>query len=362
MEDYFENPGLHLSEEPIKGEVSWKSPSNIALIKYWGKFGNQLPKNPSLSFSLKESYTQTSISYQTAQNKPLRAFYFNSEQNEKFANRIWKFIGSLEKIYPFLSHLDLKIETQNSFPHSAGIASSASAMSALALCLVDMERKIFGCPEKEDDFLKKASYIARLGSGSAGRSVYPGFSIWGMAKNIEESSDNKFAIPYNQKIHSNFKHLKDAILIVDSGEKEVSSSIGHRLMDEHPFAEDRIVQANAHLSELNKALISGDKTSFIRIIESEALSLHGLMMSSDPWFVLMKPASLEIIQKIKAYREETGHFIGFTLDAGPNVHVIYSPENELEIVRYIERELKPLCHQSHIIYDEMGDGPQKFKA
>jgi diphosphomevalonate decarboxylase len=331
-------------------------------VKYWGKFGNQLPKNPSLSFSLKESYTQTHISYQTAHHKPLRVFSFNKEQNEKFAKRIWGFIDSLEKIYPYLAQLDLKIESQNSFPHSAGIASSASAMSALALCLVDMERKIFGCPEKEEDFLKKASYIARLGSGSAGRSVYPGFSIWGMAKNIEESSDNKFAIPYNKNIHPGFKQLKDAILIVDSGEKEVSSSIGHRLMDEHPFAEDRIAQANIHMTSLNKALLSGDKTSFIKIIESEALSLHGLMMSSDPWFVLMKPASLEIIQKIKAYREQTGHFIGFTLDAGPNVHVIYSPENELEIVRFIEKELKPLCHQSQVIYDEMGDGPQKLKA
>jgi diphosphomevalonate decarboxylase len=362
LEDYFENPGLHLSKEPIKGEVSWKSPSNIALVKYWGKFGHQLPKNPSLSFSLKESYTQTTIYYQTAINEPVREFYFDKKLNIKFATRIWKFIDSLEKTYPFLSNLDLKIETQNSFPHSAGIASSASAMSALALCLVDLERKIFGCPEKEEDFLKKASYMARLGSGSAGRSVYPGFSIWGMAKNVEESSDNKFAIPFNQQIHAAFQNLKDAILIVDSGEKEVSSSAGHILMDHHPFAEDRIAQANTHLSELNKALISGDKTAFTKVVESEALSLHGLMMSSDPWFVLMKPASLEIIQRIKTYREKTGYFIAFTLDAGPNVHVIYSPENELEIVKFIEKELKPLCHQSQVIYDEMGDGPQKLKA
>ncbi len=362
MEDYFENPNLHLSKDPIDGIVRWKSPSNIALVKYWGKFGVQLPKNPSLSFSLKKSFTQTTIFYQTAKKEPLRSFYFEKKPNIKFANRIWKFIGSLEKIYPFLSQLDLKIETQNSFPHSTGIASSASAMSALALCLVDMERKIFGSPKLEEDFFNKASYIARLGSGSASRSVYPGFSIWGSAKNIDMSSDNKFAIPFNQQIHIAFQNLKDAILIVDSAEKEVSSSAGHSLMDAHPFAEDRIAQANSHLSELSRALISGHKSTFIRIIESEALSLHGLMMSSDPWFVLMKPASLKIIQKIKTFRDKTGYFIGFTLDAGPNVHVIYSPENEYEIVKFIEKELKPLCHQSHIIYDEMGDGPQKLKA
>jgi len=361
LEDYFENPGLILPPKHIEGEVSWKSPSNIALVKYWGKFGNQLPKNPSLSFSLRESYTQTTIQYQTAKNTPQREFLFENSTQEKFAKRIWNYIDSLEKIYPYLADLDLRIESYNSFPHSAGIASSASAMSALALCLVDMERKVFGSPKTEADFLKKASYLARLASGSAARSVYQGFSIWGMAKTIEESSDNKFAVSYNQNIHPNFDHLKDTILIVDSGEKEVSSSAGHGLMNDHPFAEDRISQAHKHMKELANALHSGDKEAFINVVENEALSLHGLMMSSNPWFVLMKPQSLEIIQKIKAYREQTGHFICFTLDAGPNVHVIYNEENELEIVRFIDNELKPLCHQSKVIFDEMGNGPINLK-
>lgn len=360
MEDYFENPGLILPSEHIEGDVSWKSPSNIALVKYWGKFGVQLPRNPSLSFSLKESYTQTSIQYKTAQEVPVREFFFENTSQEKFAVRIWKYIESLEKVYPFLSGLDLRIETYNSFPHSAGIASSASAMGALALCLVEMEQQIFGNLKTESEFYKKASYLARLGSGSAARSVYQGFSIWGMAKAIDESTDNKFAVPFNENIHPGFDYLKDTILIVDGGEKEVSSSVGHSLMNEHPFAEDRILQANKHLKELSNALQSGDKDTFIKVVESEALSLHGLMMSSNPWFVLMKPASLEIIQRIKAFREKTGYFVCFTLDAGPNVHVIYSEENELEIVKFIDTELKPLCHQSRVIYDEMGDGPKKL--
>lgn len=360
MEDYFENPGMILPSENLRGEVSWKSPSNIALVKYWGKFGNQLPKNPSLSFSLKESYSQTTIQYQSAKNTPKREFLFENTTQEKFAKRIWEYIDSLDKIYPFLSELDLRISSHNSFPHSAGIASSASAMSALALCFVDMERKIYGSPKREADFLKKASYLARLASGSAARSVYPGFSIWGMAKSIEESSDNKFAISFNQNIHPHFDHLKDTILIVDSGEKEVSSSVGHSLMNDHPFAEDRILQANKHLKELSNALHCGDKNTFIKVVESEALSLHGLMMSSNPWFVLMKPQSLEIIQKIKTYREQTGYFICFTLDAGPNVHIIYSDEKELDIIRFIDNELKPLCYQNKAIYDEMGDGPKNL--
>jgi len=361
LEDYFENPKLILPLGNINGEVSWQSPSNIALIKYWGKFGVQLPKNPSLSFSLKESYTQTTIQYEKSQSKALREFYFENAKQDKFANRIWKYINSLEKYYPFLSDLDLIIQTHNSFPHSAGIASSASAMSALALCLADMERKIFGTPKTELEFLKKASYLARLGSGSAARSVYPGFSIWGTTKVVEETTDNEFAVPYNQNIHPDFRHLRDAILIVDSGEKEVSSSLGHELMNQHPFSKDRIFQSNKNLKELANALLIGDKETFINVVENEALSLHGLMMSSNPWFVLMKPESLEIIQKIKKFRAQTDYFICFTLDAGPNVHVIYNEENEQEIVQFIKNELKLLCHQSKVIFDEIGHGPKNLK-
>lgn len=361
LEEYFENPGLILPEHPVSGKVSWKSPSNIALVKYWGKYGVQLPKNPSLSFSLKESYTQTTINYQSATKMPIREFLFENTPNEKFASRIWKYINSLENIFPFIAQLDLRIETHNSFPHSAGIASSASAMSALALCLVDIEQNIFGSSETKEGFLKKASYLARLASGSASRSVYGGYSIWGMSKSIDESSDNHYAIPYNHKIHPHFSHLKDTILIVDSDEKEVSSSLGHSLMNVHPFAEDRITQANRNMKDLSDALFSGDKDHFIKVVESEALSLHGLMMSSNPWFILMKPNSLKIIQKIKTYREKTGHFICFTLDAGPNVHVIYNQENELEITHFINEELKTLCHQSKVIFDEMGDGPKNQK-
>lgn len=360
MKENYIKPSLRISHSIKEGKVVWRSPSNIALIKYWGKYGMQLPKNASLSMTLSKSYTESSISYALATEEPKRVFLFEGKENDAFAQRIWKFLDSLELIFPFLQQLDLLIESKNSFPHSAGIASSASAMSAVALCLVDMEQELFGTLKTEKEFYRKASYVARLGSGSASRSVYGDFTIWGESPTVEADSDNELALPLSMEVHDHFNELYDTILIVDRGQKEVSSSLGHSLMNQHPYAENRLKQADTHLKSLMEAMKSGDQAAFIKVVESEALSLHALMMSSDPWFILMKPDTLEILQKIKTYREETGHFICFTLDAGPNVHLIYGDQNKEEIEAFINGELKAYCNQGKIIFDGMGKGPQKL--
>lgn len=360
LKETYKNPNLILPPSFTQGKVAWRSPSNIALIKYWGKYGRQLPKNASLSMTLSKSYTETSVSFSLAKDPPQRSFLFEGESNEAFAARIWKFMDSLDELFPFLAQLNLSIETHNSFPHSAGIASSASAMSALALCLVDMERQFFASFKTEEEFYRKASYIARLGSGSASRSVYGSYTIWGGPSTVKYPFNNEEALPLNFEVHEDFKSLKDTILIVDQGQKEVSSSLGHSLMKGHPFAEDRLKQAELHMRSLVDAMKDGDIDAFIRIVESEALSLHALMMSSDPWFILMKAETLEILQKIKAYRERTGHFICFTLDAGPNVHLIYGNQNEMEIKAFIDKDLKSHCYQGQIIFDSIGKGPQKI--
>lgn len=360
LKETYKNQNKTLPHSFNHGKVAWRSPSNIALIKYWGKYGIQLPKNPSLSFTLSKSFTETHILFKRSKGEPQRAFLFDNKPNEAFAARIWKYVDSLLPIFPYLTQLDIHIKSHNSFPHSAGIASSASAMSALALCLVDMEKELFGTPNTENAFYAKASYIARLGSGSASRSVYGDYTLWGENTSVQANSSQDFAVPLELELHGPFKVLRDTILIVDQGPKSVSSSIGHSLMEQHPFTDDRLKQADKHLKLLLKAIKSNDQAAFIKIVESEALSLHALMMSSDPWFILMKTETLEILQKIKTFRERTGHFICFTLDAGPNVHLIYGNQNEIEIKAFIEKELKPHCYQGQIIYDRIGTGPQKL--
>ena len=126
------------NQQPIKGFTSWKSPSNIALVKYWGKFGNQMPKNASVSFTLDHAFTQTSIAYSSRPNASDEIsihFLFEGQENPSFQKKIQVFLNSVLHEFPFLKELHLDIKSENSFPHSTGIASSASSMSALALCL-----------------------------------------------------------------------------------------------------------------------------------------------------------------------------------------------------------------------------------
>lgn len=153
--DFFKETSLlAFAKEEKKGLITHKSPSNIALIKYWGKHGVQLPNNPSLSFTLSTAFTETTLEYNTKKESESKStisleFWFENEKNEKFEQKIRKFLESLLPTQPFLGFVHLKIYSQNSFPHSAGIASSASSMAALALCLCDLEKNLLHTLQNE---------------------------------------------------------------------------------------------------------------------------------------------------------------------------------------------------------------------
>jgi diphosphomevalonate decarboxylase len=339
------------------GKVEWKSPSNIALVKYWGKKDFQIPANPSLSFTLNNSFTQTSIHYQPIKSeKPNLKFYFEGKENVVFANKIKTFLENIYEYFPFLPYLDLEIESSNSFPHSAGIASSASSMSALSLGLCSIENEFFGTLKDKELFFEKASFISRIGSGSASRSVYGGFVQWGKE---EVFGSDEVALTYNEDVAPIFKNLNDSILIASSGEKKVSSRAGHNLMNGHDFAEQRFVQASNNLKTLKTALKSGDFESFTDIVENEALSLHAMMLSSRPGFILMEPNTISIINKLRDFREKKGIDVCFTLDAGPNVHVIYPEKSESAVKQYIKEELLVNCDRGKWIDDSIGRGPEQ---
>jgi len=339
------------------GTISWRSPSNIALIKYWGKFDRQIPANPSLSMTLKNAYTETILEYKPADaNTP--EILFDGHQSEKFRARIIRYFEMLQKHFPEMRSYSFTIRTHNTFPHSAGIASSASGFSALALCLLTWHENIRG--NNYDDFSRMASDLARQGSGSASRSVFGGMTVWGNHPDVAGSSDN-FAIPLPVKVHPLFADLKDTILIVDSGEKKVSSSMGHASMQGHPFEEARYRQANANLSFILNAIATGNWKVFQEITENEALTLHSLMMSAQNGYTLLKPGTLSILQEIKKIREQRQLKVCFTLDAGPNVHLIY-PASESDAIRpWIKETLLGYCENHHSIEDETGNGPVLLK-
>jgi diphosphomevalonate decarboxylase len=346
----------------MHNKIRWTSPSNIAIVKYWGKKGMQIPMNPSLSFTLSECKTDTSIEWLEEQNKAhcKVEFYYNGNPKPEFEEKINKYISLLESDMPWLQTLHLKINSLNTFPHSAGIASSASAMSALALCLVTHEQEILHQRAFDDSLLKKASFVARLGSGSAARSVYPMASVWGLTEQIPGSSD-EFAIPFGDEIHPVFQNLEDCIFIVNQNEKSVSSRAGHKLMEQHPFRESRIHQANTNLRYLIQALKGGDWLNFASVCEEEALSLHGLMMTSNPGYILLEPESLFIISELKKFRSESKLPVTFTIDAGPNIHLLYPENIKEEVKSWIQKELPVYWNERKLIFDRIGNGPERIK-
>lgn len=341
-----------------KGAVAWESPSNIALVKYWGKTGRQLPCNPSVSMTLKNAVSQTQLSFSERTEKWIN-FEFEGKQVPDFEKRIQTYINDISVELPFLNQFSFFIQSQNTFPHSTGIASSASAMSALALCITELEQLITGVKLSDEEFLNKASYLARLASGSASRSVYKSYATWGKSPDFSKSS-NDYASPFEKYIHPIFKDYQDFILLISSAKKQVSSSAGHGLMKKHPFAQARFSQANSNFEKMLGILRSGDLESFIEVLESEALSLHALMMSSSPSFTLLQPNTLKAIELIKDFRKKTAIPLGFTLDAGPNIHLMF-PKSELKNVKkFVDEEIVDLLEDGRYLMDETGDGPKQI--
>ncbi|MEM1359768.1 MAG: diphosphomevalonate decarboxylase [Bacteroidota bacterium] len=360
----YKNPKLILdSSQTPSGKIRWRSPSNIALVKYWGKHGQQLPRNPSISLTLSQAASDTTITYSPKKNEAQTIdldFYFTGAARPDFAKRIVTFLEGLLPVYPFLRQLHFKIDSSNSFPHSAGIASSASAMSALALCLCSLEQRFFGTLTDKAAFLQKASYLARLGSGSASRSVYPYVAVWGKTPAIKDAND-LFAIPYAVEVHEEFRSFHDDILIISKAEKSVSSRAGHQLMEGNLYADNRYTQAHRRLDRLKDAMRAGDLTTFGQITEAEALTLHALMMTSQPPYLLMEANSLTTIRKVQAFRQDTGHPIYFTLDAGPNLHLLYPNSCAEPVKAFIRSELTPLCNEGLYIADRCGAGPEELE-
>lgn len=336
--------------------TAWSSPANIALIKYWGKHGDQLPRNPSISMTLSESVTTTEVSWSQTAGDPVHTFLFDGRKEPAFEQRILEYLNKMVCLLPDLAGFSLSISSRNNFPHSSGISSSASFMSSLALCLIRADEKISGITLSETEFYRKASFLARLGSGSAARSVFGGFTIWGATPYVTGSSD-EYAIPVNHHVHPVFKTYRDAVLIVSSRVKSLSSSAGHRLMELNPFASARYRSAGENTGSLIRILSSGDQEGFIRLVEEEAMTLHGLILASPGGPLLMEPGTIELIRRIRDYRTQTGSRLCFTLDAGPNIHLLY-PESEYEsISRLINNELLAYCENGRWIDDRMGPGP-----
>lgn len=346
---------------PLSGSSHWESPSNIALVKYWGKSDLQIPKNTSISFTLSKCLTNTKLDFvKKTNNSKLIDFeiYYNDNLKEDFKPKIQSFLERIVTYCPYILNYKFKINTINTFPHSSGIASSASGISALALCIMSLEKLIN--PKITDEyFYTKASFLARLGSGSACRSLKGSVNLWG-AHSSFNSSSNLYSINFPYEVDDIFKTYHDAVLLVDKGIKTVSSTAGHNLMNNHPFGEKRFQIAQENTDKLSAILKNGDTNEFVKLVENEALMLHGLMMTSDPSYILIKPNTLRIIESIREFRFKNDIPVCFTLDAGANVHVLFPDKYSDKVYNFIETKLKVYCENNSYIKDCVGFGAKQL--
>ena len=278
--------------------------------------------------------------------------FLAGNEEQKFAEKIEKYFKNIEQYLPWILKGKYVIRTENTFPHSSGIASSASGFGAIAKCLMQLDAAFQEVYRKKYHW--KSLVLARLGSGSACRSLYNGLVVWGNTKEVEGSSD-LYAVQYpNDEIHPVFKNFNDWVLLIHEGEKSVSSTVGHGLMKTNPYAERRFQEAHENFATLKDILKTGDLEGFIKLTEHEALTLHALMMMSDPAFILMKTGTLEVINKIWEFRRITGLPLFFTLDAGANVHLLFPNDIESDKIKiFIKQELLPFTQNGGVVKDEM---------
>ncbi len=361
MPKRFTSKDFLLSETAVRPgnetlELTAEAPSNIALVKYWGKKsgGVQLPMNASLSFTLSRSKTITRAKLFPLEKASAQAMFrirLDGKDRPDFAPKIEQFFARIDPYAPYVRYFRWEIDSHNTFPHASGIASSASGFAALARLVMLLGRRL-GLPCDEPFCTAKTSFLARLGSGSAARSVAGPLMLWGR-HDAFPVSDDLYAVRPEFEPHSDFTDVRDTIVLIDRGVKPVSSTRGHDLINRHPFREARLQVARQNLIDLAEALKKGDWTAFGRIVEAEALMLHALMATSDPPYILMQPETLRLIRGLQAWREQSGRPVYFSLDAGANVHLLYPGREHQGVLDFLKNTLPELYADRAFIADKV---------
>lgn len=353
---------ISYSSSNAYGKVTWRCGTNIALIKHFGKRERQLPSNPSLSLTLENIAIETTIEYEFIEAIRFPGVHFTYEgiNNDSFNKRVSSFIDNLILDIPILSRLRMTIHSRNVTPHTEGIIMPSYVFSSLSLCLCSMEEKLEGSISGNKDFFQKASYLARLGSGGACRSVYGGYVIWGDTEEHPTFS-NLYGAPYPFNVHPTFQNLQDTVLVVSTERKNISNQVFHSFIKSHPEALIRFGQARKNFKLLLKALQTGEINIFIKVIEAEAMSIHEILLSAPDGDKILTPDSKAIIDKTTAFRNDTGIPVCFTFDIGPNIHLLYPEAYKKDVHAFIEKHLTAHCENGTVIYDNMGHEPAQLE-
>lgn len=305
------NAILKNSDLNLKEMGSAFAPSNIALCKYWGKRDKELnlPVNSSLSISLGELGSATEI--KLSENH-FDEIFLNNERVDPESLFYRRAIDFINLIRPS-NDLNLKILTFNSIPTAAGLASSASGFAALTMALNDF----FGFNLSKEDM----SVLARMGSGSACRSIYNGFVKWNKGSN-ENGLDS-----YAEFIPVLWSALRIGIVEVTAESKKVGSRNGmNQTVETSRLYKSWPKQAADDLDKIEHAIREKDFQLLGKTAEQNACSMHATMLSGFPPLIYWLPETVAAIHKIHQLRAE-GLPLYFTIDAGPNVKILFEEQN-----------------------------------
>lgn len=314
--------------------------SNIAFIKYWGVADATLniPLSNSISMTLADAHTTTTVAWDETGVLDRDLFVLDGvDQSPERSQRLIRHLDILRG----LAGVSWRawVTSKNNFPTASGIASSASGFAALTVA---------GCAGLGLDLDNtRLSAIARRSSGSASRSLFGGFVEW-----VQGSGDaDSVAVPLHGPDHWD---LRDVVAVVSGEEKKLSSAGGHLLAASSPLLDGRIAHVDSWLEEVRAAIAGRDIQRLGPVIELDALAMHAVMMTSNPSLLYWQPGTLEILHAVRRWREEDGLAVYFTIDAGPNVHLIC----EADTVNEIETRLAALRSVERVIASRPGPGPQ----
>ncbi len=311
-------------------EFSIRSPSNIAFIKYWGQRNSSLvlPSNDSFSMNLSNCYTD--ITVERVEDPSVKEMIIKEFKTDEYTpatnaemQKVLAYYDVAKKYLGVANDTGFRIRSANSFPKKAGIASSASFFSAMALAFT----KIFG----KDLDKKQLSILARLsGSGSACRSIPDGFSWWKASDNSEESYAESIEAP-------DYWDLRDIVLVLSFDEKKVSSAEGHQGAQTSRYFNIRQQALTSTLQETKNAFQMKDFTAFGTLIEQEAINFHSILMTQVPPLFFWSESTVRCIKEIVKLRED-GLEGFFTIDAGENIHLICEGKNEAGFSEYFLKQ------------------------
>lgn len=289
---------------------------NIAFIKYWGNRDDalRLPASGSISMNLGSLQTRTSVAFEAGRDKDEIIISGKPAEGTAY-QRVTDFLDAIRKLAGISKFA--RVESVSDFPAGAGIASSASAFAALALA---------GSGAAGLDLSEmELSRLARLGSGSACRSVPGGFVEWLPGQADADSYAITIAPP-------DYWDLLDCIAVISSEPKKTGSSEGHRLARTSPLQAGRIATSACRLEECRRAILHKDFNALAEIAEMDSGLMHAVMSTSTPPLIYYEPATMTVMKAVVQWRGE-GLPVFHTIDAGANVHVITTSHQHDEVCR-----------------------------